>query len=264
MWLDPPAVTSKRDLVLGAPVVNASGTLGFAPDRRAVPAVDHLGAFITNPISLRSRVPATNRACIPFPGGFLLHTGHANPGIHQVIRRCKRRWAATDLPIIVHLLVDSQGALVEMARKLEGLENIIAIEIGLPPDVDPVLLGEMLAACAGELPLIPCVSPEQVPVLLGALKDIQPAAVHLVEPRGTLPDLQGGLVSGRLYGPAIFPVMLPAAQVLTQAGLRVIANGGIHTRGQVEALLDVGVLAVGLGSALWGVEGGFSLLNLKK
>ncbi|MFU8827339.1 MAG: hypothetical protein ACNA70_07590 [Brevefilum sp.] len=263
MWLDTPAATSKQDLVLGAPLVNVSGSLGFTSDRRAVPAVEHLGAFITNPISLRPRVPATNRACIPFPGGFLLHTGHANPGISHAIRRYRRRWAAAEIPVIVHLLVDSPGTLAEMVSRLEGLENILAIEVGLPPDMDSALLKEALAAGVGELPLIPCVSPEQVPLLLESLKDTQPAAVHLVEPRGALPDLQGGVVSGRLYGPAIFPVMLAAARVLTQAGLRVIANGGIRARWQVDALLDAGVMAVGLGSALWGVEGGFSLVNLK-
>ena len=129
MWLDSEKALHKRDLLLRQPLVNGSGTLGFAPDRRCSAFVDHLGAFITNPISQRPRVPAENRAYIPFPGGFLLHSGHPNPGISRVIARQKQRWAAAELPIIVNLLVDSPANLGDMVRKLEGLENIFAVEL---------------------------------------------------------------------------------------------------------------------------------------
>ena len=235
MWLDDEKAFHKRDLVFSQPLVNASGTLGFAPDEHAAPALAHLGAFITNPISRRPRQPAANRAYIPFPGGFLLHTGHANPGITKAIARYQRRWAAAELPIIVHLLVDTPATLIEMVRKLEGLENIHAVELGLPPDCDSTVLGTLLDAGQGELPLIPCVSPEQVPMLIAALIDLQPVAMHLIEPRGALPGADGKIVAGRLYGPAIFPEMLRAAQALTQAGLRVIANGGVTNRSHIDA-----------------------------
>lgn len=263
MWLNDQQGIQKRDLVLSQPLVNACGTLGFAPDQRNSPILSHLGAFITNPISSRPRRPAANRAYLSFPGGFLLHTGHANPGISQAIARYKRRWAAAELPIIVHLLVDTPATLVEMVRKLEGLENIHAVELGLPLDCDPILLEALLEAGQGELPLIPCISPEQLPLLLGRLIELQPVAVHLTEPRGALPDRDGNIVTGRLYGPALFPVMLGATRTLTQAGLRVIANGGVTTHRQIDAMLDIGVLAVGLGSVLWRVDGGMQLVNLK-
>lgn len=263
MWLDDEMAFQKRDIVLKQPLMNASGTLGFAPDHRTSPALSHLGAFITNPISRAPRLPAGNRSCMPFPGGVLLHTGHPNPGITKAVARYKRRWAAAELPIIVHLLVDSPGSLAEMVHKLEALENIHAVELGLPPDCDPAMLAALMEAGLGELPLIPCVSPEQVPVLFGALNELQPFALHLTEPRGALPGPDGNIVTGRLYGPAIFPVMLRTTQMLTQSGLRVIANGGITARWQIDALLDVGVLAVGLGRVLWGIDGGVFLVNLK-
>lgn len=256
MWLDEEKAIQKRDLVLKQPLVNASGTLGFAPVRRAPSAIDHLGAFITNPISRQPRVSAANRAWIPYPGGFLLHTGHPNPGITRAIARYKQRWAAADLPIIINLLVESPASLVDMIRKLEGLENVLAVELGLPPDCDPALLAALMVAGLGELPLIPCVSPEQVPSLLGKLTELQPEAVHLVEPRGAMPASAGNMVTGRLYGPAIFPVMLRNAHALTRAGLPVIANGGVTASWQIDALMDAGVIAVGLGSILWQVRVG--------
>ena len=254
MWLDEEKAFHKRDLVLSKPFVNAAGVLGFAPDKRRVPAVDKLGAFITHPISLRARQPAVNRAYLPFNGGYLVHTGLPNPGINQAIRRFRRSWAAADLPIIVHVLVESPSTLVEMVRKLEGLENVQGIELGLPPACAPTELDAIMAAGAGELPVIPCLGPEQVPLLLDTLMDLQPSIVHLVEPRGALPAAGGEIVSGRLYGPAIFPVMLKAAQVLAAAGLNVIANGGVFARWQINSLMATGVTAVGLGSVLWGLD----------
>lgn len=252
MWFDEEKNLHKRDLALAQPLVNASGALGFVPDPRGMPALAHLGAFITNPISLSPRKPAANRAYLPFLGGFLLHTGLPNPGIHQSIRLYRRRWATAALPIIVHVLVEAPASLSEMVRKLEGLENVLALELGLPPACAPTALSVIMAAGVGELALIPCLSPEQVPLLLETLKDLQPTMVHLVEPRGALPGPDGEIVSGRLYGPAIFPIMLKAAQALVAAGLQVIANGGVSDRWQVDALMNIGVTAVGLGSVLWG------------
>jgi hypothetical protein len=82
MWLDEEKPILKRDLVLNQPFVNASGTLGFAPDLRVQPAISRLGAFITNPISRGPRQPAANRAYLPSPGGFLLHSGPPQPRDH--------------------------------------------------------------------------------------------------------------------------------------------------------------------------------------
>jgi 2-keto-3-deoxy-6-phosphogluconate aldolase len=90
---------------------------------------------------------------------------------------------------------------------------------------------------------------------------LPPVAVPLVEPRGALLARDGKIVSGRLFGPAIFPVMLEASRVLVNAGLRVIANGGVTCRAQVDALMEVGVTAVGLGSALWGAGQGLNLFS---
>jgi dihydroorotate dehydrogenase (NAD+) catalytic subunit len=254
MWLDEDKPILKRDLELNQPFVNASGTLGFVPDQRAQPAISGLGAFITNPISRRPRQPAANRAYLPFPGGFLIHTGHPNPGITRAIARFGRRWGGAPLPVIVHLLVESPAMLVEMIHKLEGLDNILAVELGLPPGCDPDMLSSVMEAAAGELPLIPCLSPEQLPALLIRLCELQPSALHLVEPRGALPGPGGEIITGRLYGPSIFPLMLKAAQMLINAGQRVIANGGIYAHWQVAALIKAGVTAVGLGSVLWQVD----------
>ena len=254
MWLTEDAPIRKQDLYLERPFVNAAGMLGFAPDLRAMPFLGQLGAFITNPVSRKPRQPAGNRCCLPYPGGFLLHTGLPNPGISAVIRQHRRRWASASLPIIVHLLAEDPGSLAEMIRKLEGLENLLAVELGLPPDCTPERLADFLTEAEGELPAVVCLGPEQLPILLPTLQELNPIALHLTQLRGALPNAEGDVVTGRLYGPATHPVMLNAAREAVKAGLPVIVDGGIVEQSQAEALLGVGVLAIGLGAALWGIK----------
>ncbi len=256
MWLDSDSPIHKQDLMLEKPFVNAPGTLGFVPDTRTMPFLKHLGAFITNPISYRSRQPAGSRAYLPFDGGFLLHTGLPNPGFTRAISRFKRRWANSPLPIIVHLLAETPGTLAEMVRKLEGMENLMALEIGLPPGCDPALLGTLLDAAAGELPLIVSLNPDQIPILLEPLKKLQPAVVHLSPPRGTLPNQAGELISGRLYGPAMFPLMLQALKLLVDAGLKTIVYGAVNSQHQAQTLLESGAMGVSLGEVLWKIDMG--------
>jgi hypothetical protein len=252
MWLDDDLTIRKQDLFLSQPFVNAAGMLGFTPDPRTMPSLKRMGAFITHPISRGPRTPAGNRCCLSFPGGFLLHTGLPNPGISRAVSRYRRAWANASLPVIVHLLVETPETLVEMVRKIEGLENILAIELGLPPDCTPDALAGFVTAAVGELAVIPCLNPYQVPVLLPALRELAPTAVHLTLPRGTLPGPDGALVTGRLYGPALFPQMLKAARTLVDAGFQVIADGGNDPL-QTEALLGAGVTGVGLTEELWKV-----------
>lgn len=262
MWLDDEITFTKRDLVLENPFVNSAGMLGFAPDPHSMPFLSQLGAFITHPISRRPRTPAANRAYLPYPGGFLLHTGLPNPGISRVITRYKRHWAGALLPVIVHLLVETPESLAEMIRKLEGLENVMAVELGLPPGCTVSEFSQFMAAAVGELPVILSLNIEQIKVLEEGLSEHPPSALHLVGPHGTLPDSQGSLVTGRLYGPALFPIMLGAVKNLGDLDYPLIVDGGITHRWQAEALLNLWVLAVGLGSVLWQVSG--DILNKKQ
>ena len=178
--------------------------------------------------------------------------------------RFKHRWASASLPIIVHLLAETPNTLAEMIRELEGLENLMALELGLHPACDPSSLKALLDAASGELPIIVCLSPEQIPILLESLKELQLSAVHLCPPRGALPNSAGEIVTGRLYGPAVFPLMLHAMQVLVDSDLKLIAYGGVNTQQQVQTLLESGALAVSLGEVLWKVDIGDMIMKSEK
>ena len=81
----------KYDLEISPPLMNAAGSLGFAPEPSGLVDYSRLGAFVTNPISLRKRTPANSRACLSYPGGLLLHSGYPNPGFQSQHSDSSRR-----------------------------------------------------------------------------------------------------------------------------------------------------------------------------
>ena len=241
----------KIDLVFPAPLMNAAGSLGFAPDARHMASLGEPGAFVTNPVSLSPRSPAQSRGLVAFPGGFLLHSGYPNPGLKAVIRRYAPRWASADVPVIVHLLAHEEGEIAAMVRRLENVEGVSAMEIGLPPEASRELAARLIQAGTGELPVIARLPLERAHELSALAVQAGAAAVSLGPPRGAIPALDGSLLRGRLYGPAIFPFTLAAVQALASSRIPVIAGGGVYRRLDAEAMLSAGALAVQLDTVFW-------------
>ncbi|MGB7093584.1 MAG: nitronate monooxygenase [Anaerolineales bacterium] len=241
----------KYDLLLSPPVMNAAGILGFSPQPSDLVDFGQLGAFVTNPVSLYPRTPARARTSQPYPGGFLLHSGYPNPGLRAVIKQYASRWARSSLPVIVHLLVDRVDELSQMVSSLEGMEGLMGIELGLPPDCEPRQAVELVQAALGELPLIARVPIERAGEFTRLLVESSLTAISLAPPRGAVLDRHGHPVRGRLFGPAVFPLALAAAQEVIEIGVPVIASGGVYQQRQVEALLEMGAIGVQLDTVLW-------------
>lgn len=245
----------KYDLTFHPALMNAAGSLGFAPDAYGPVDLSNLGAFVTNPVSLRPRPPARGRRFLPFPGGFLIHTGYPNPGLEAVIRRHAGRWRRAPLPVLVHLLSDSAAELAQMVRRLERVEGVAGVEVGVPADMQAENSIALAQAASGELPVVVRLPLERAAGLAAAaaaeLAETGIAAASLGPPRGAIPALGQTLAHGRLYGPALFPLALAAVEALARSGLPVIGAGGVYQPSQVEAMLAAGALAVQLDSVLW-------------
>ena len=257
-------MVDKQELFLNSPFLNAAGCLGFAPDLRSsredTGGWNRMGAFITNPISLAARQPAESRVYLPFSGGFLLHTGLANPGLRAVVKRCAAQWAAAPMPIVPHLIASSPDELGRMVQQLEGLENVVGVEIGFAPGIEPGLAAALVARAAGELSIIACLPFESARELADALKQSPASMLCLAAPRGLLPAEgslapDGSLAAGRLYGPALLPAALKLVHDLAGCGLPVIGAGGVYTAQAAHAMLAAGAAAVQLDAVLWNVEG---------
>ena len=250
----PPALTltaGKRDLVMRAPLANAAGFLGCDAAARASFDFARLGAYITPPLSLLPRTAAHGTRVRTFPGGFLLHTGLPNRGLRAAIRQDRRHWAGMPCPVIVHLILRSAEEASEMARWLEPVEEVCALELGLG-EADAVQAASLVAACVGELPLIahlPLGAPASV---FAAAIEGGAQAVSIGAPRGALPGRDGAPMRGRIYGPAVFPFAVQAVAGLKEhLAVPILASGGVYRGEQVAALLSAGASAVQLDGVLW-------------
>ncbi len=240
----------KRDLIFSKPFMNAAGTLGFAPDSRAPVTWSDLGAFCTNPISLRRRKAATAPVLVQFPGGFLLHTGLPNYGFHAALEKFGHRWPDAPLPIIVHLMADRPEETRLMVQVLEGLDNVMALELGFAPLLTDDIILLAVKLCSGELPLIVSLPAEQILDLGGQLLQAGAAALSIAAPRGAM-NKDGEFITGRLFGPALFPKSLDVVHSAARLGYPVIGSGGVGSKADGEAMLAAGALAVQMDSALW-------------
>lgn len=239
----------KRDLYFSKPIINAAGSLGFAPDIRNGISLDSFGAFVTNPISLRPRVPTTQPTLIEYPSGFLLHTGLPNPGIHNVLKKYSAKWTRSNLPIIVNLMADRPEETQQMVRMLETQENVMAVELGFAPLLANDIILLTLEMCLGELPLIFSLPVEQVLSLGPHLLEEGAQVISIAAPRGAL--MTDHVITGRLYGPALFPQTFEAVYSAVKLGLPIIGSGGVWSKQNVDAMLSVGALAVQVDAALW-------------
>lgn len=245
------AFAAREELDMISPWINAAGSLGYAPGGDwPVPMAQ--GAFVTNPVSLRPRTPAEDRTLIEYPGGFLLHTGVANPGLGEVVKRFAARWARSPLPVWVHLIADTPENVAQMVAALEGLDGVAAIVLGIPPRAHGEQALALVASAIGERPLV-----VEVPLTtagdgwIGRLASMGVAALSLSAPRGDLPNSRGEIIGGHLVGPGLFPQALAAVRTARRSRLALIASAGVYTRGQGDALLQAGARAVALDGVLW-------------
>ena len=248
----------KRDLYFSKPLMNAAGSLGFTPDTRTGVSLEPFGAFVTNPFSLRPRLPAAKPAVIEYPGGFLLHTGLPNPGFNAGLKKYSAKWTRADLPIIVHLMADRPEETQRMVRLLDSQENVMAAELGFAPLLADDIILLTLEMCVGELPLIFSLPVEQVLSLGPRLIQDGAQAISIAAPRGALsltpnpsPDGRGELTTGRLYGGSLFPQTLETVYSAVKIGLPIIGAGGVWSKENADTMLSVGALAVQVDAALW-------------
>jgi dihydroorotate dehydrogenase (NAD+) catalytic subunit len=241
----------KRDLYFSKPLINAAGSLGFTPDPRNGIPLESFGAFVTNPISLRPRLPTTHPTLVEFPGGFLLHTGLPNPGLNVALKKYSAKWNRADIPIIVHLMADRPEETQRMVRDLENVENVMAVQLGFAPLLADDIILMNLEMCLGEVPLIFALPHDQVLTLGRQLIDGGASAVSIASPRGAIYDKAGNLVTGRMYGQSLFPRSLDIARSSVMSGIQIIGSGGVWSEADVESMLKAGAMAVEIDAQLW-------------
>jgi len=245
----------KHDLTITPLFMNAAGCLGFSPDLHSGVEWTRLGAFVTNPVSLEPRSPAHGQRFHAYPGGFLLHTGYPNPGLTQALRRHVNHWRRSPIPVIVHLLGRNPVEVEKMVRRLEGVEGIMGVEVGVTSQAGLVQVVSFTQAALGELAVIMRLPLERAAELGQAAVQAGASAVSLAPPRGAYPAVNGEIIQGRMYGPSVLPLALKAVQELTRLGVPTIGGGGVYSHQDMDAMIAEGALAVQLDSVLWRYAG---------
>jgi dihydroorotate dehydrogenase (NAD+) catalytic subunit len=160
-----------------------------------------------------------------------------------------------------------------MVQMLEMQENVMAAELGFAPLLADDLLLLTLQMALGELPLIFSLSVEQVLSLGPRLIQEGAQAIGIAAPRGALsltpdsslrsasqsPGGRGEIITGRLYGPSLFPHTLEIVYSAAKLGLPIIGAGGVWSKENADAMLAAGALAVQVDAALWNPGSIFSV-----
>ena len=247
----------KNTLELQTPVMSAAGVFGYGEVYRDFIHLDKLGAIVTHPITYDQWEPAKGARVVPLDAGVLLHTGIPNPGLNKALRRYRNLWAMLPVPVIVHFVATTIEQIRKGVARLDEEECVAAIELGLPDDIGRENAAEIVQAAVAKtdkpvlarLPLLHAyeIAPAVAETGAGAL-------VVSAPPRGTARDPRtGALVSGRVYGPLVKPMVIHAVALLTRdlPNIPIIGAGGVHSPQDARDYMEAGAVAVQVDSVTW-------------
>ena len=279
------APNHKVGLALANPVMPAAGCFGLGTEYARLVEIEVLGAVLVGPITARPRRGAEPPRTLPIPGGVLLHTGLANPGVAAVTRRTARAWVRSPVPILVHVAGTTPEETASCCRRLSGMAAVAGVELGLRDTIDVSTAPAGRTPGAGPYPykdngagrgLTAAIDDATAVISAAHAATSQPLIVRLplvwadalcepaveagadaltvaAPPRGTAwHEASERFVTGRLYGPFVLPLALRALRrVAERVSVPLIGCGGIHSVEDALTFLRAGATAVQVGGALW-------------
>ena len=256
-------------LRLANPILVASGTFGYAREMANIVDLSRLGGIVPKTITWLPRPGNQPWRTVETSAGLLNSIGLDNDGIEAFLEHHLPYLANLDTAVIVSIAGRTVDEFVQMARKLDALPGIAALELNMScPNVsggvdfgtDPVRCGELVGhvrqAC--DLPVFAKLTPNVSNIASVAKAAAEGGADAIcvintllgmaVDWRRRRPML--GNVMGGLSGPAIKPVALRCVhQVANAVDIPVIGVGGISTIDDVMEFLVTGASAVQIGTA---------------
>jgi len=251
------------------PVMTASGTCGYAEELAPYADLSGLGAVVVKTITLLPRVGNPAPRIAETPAGMLNSIGLQNVGLEAFLREKLPVLRRLKVPILVNIAGKSVEEYAELAKRLEGVPGVSALELniscpnvagGLDYGTDPSLTREVVRAVkqVSSVPVIPKLSPNvtDITVVARAAADGGADALSLIntllgvaiDPHSRRPKIH--TVTGGLSGPAIKPIALRMVwQVARAVPLPLIGIGGIQTGEDAVEFLLAGATAVQVGTA---------------
>lgn len=261
--------SSKRELILTNPVMPASGTFGNGLEYGKLIDIQRLGAIVSKAITLKPRRGNVQPRIAETAAGMINSIGLQNIGVEAILRDVAPIWATWQVPVIANIAGESVQDYAELARRLEGVPGVSAIEVniscpnvesGLEFGVDPRAAAELTAAVRRQtdLPLIVKLTPNisDKVAMARAIVDAGADALTLINTYPAMridietrrPALGWG--SGGLSGPALKPIAVKIVyDVASAVDVPIIGCGGIANGEDAIEFLLAGASAVQVGTA---------------
>jgi dihydroorotate dehydrogenase (NAD+) catalytic subunit len=266
-------------LTLDNPLINASGTFGYAVEYADFVDVARLGGVSVKGISLEPRPGNLPPRTVETAAGMLNSIGLANIGIDAFISDTMPRLRELGVTVIVNTFATSVEDFVTLATRFNDVEGIAALELniscpnvhagGMHFGVSGKAAGEVTAAVRAvtDLPLMVKLSPEAGDIGEVA-RGVEAAGADIISMintiRGMVIDVDRhqpmlGQKMGGMSGPALKPLAVRMVyEVYQQVSIPIIGMGGIGSLRDVLEFLMAGASAVQVGTANY-AEPGISL-----
>ena len=260
--------------ILKTPVMTASGTCGYAFELRDYMDFDKLGGFITKSITPEPRIGNPPQRTIEVAAGMLNAIGLANVGVDKFVEEKVPLLGRMDMPVFVNVAGKTLDDYVEVASRLNGLDEIDGLELNIScPNVkhggiafgtDPGLIKELIGAVREVYPegiLITKLTPNVTDISVPARAAVEAGtnaismvntfigmAINAEKRRPVLANVTGGM-----SGPAIKPLALHLVrkvynEVAKDAGVPIIGMGGIVCATDAVEFMLAGASAVSIGT----------------
>lgn len=264
------APKNPRELVLRNPVIPASGCFGYGQEYSHVIDIQRLGAFCSKGITPKPRSGNPMPRITETPSGMLNAIGLQNPGIDAFIRKYPPMWERWDVPAIVNFSADTVEDFAMMARKLDDVPGVSALEVNIScPNIsaggycfgwDAHMSADVTRAVrqATTLPIIIKLSPGAVDIAeiamaveeagadaISLINTLVGMAIDPVTRQSKIANMTGGL-----SGPAVKPVAVRQVfQVAQVVNVPVIGIGGVMGLNDALEFFMAGATAVQMGTA---------------
>jgi dihydroorotate dehydrogenase (NAD+) catalytic subunit len=257
-------------LSLKNPVMTASGTFGYASEFVDLVDMNRLGAIVVKGLSLEPSIGNPPPRIVETPCGMLNAIGLENVGIKAFINEKLPFLRTLSPPLIVNIYGKYIEEYCELARCIEDVEGISAIEVniscpnvksgGIAFGVDPQAAFDVISAVRK------CISKTMIVKLSPNVTDITQIARSVVDAGADCLSLINTLtgmvidietrrpklanITGGLSGPAIRPVAVRMVWQVAQAvSVPIIGIGGIMTASDALEFIIAGASAVQVGTA---------------
>jgi dihydroorotate dehydrogenase (NAD+) catalytic subunit len=270
----PPEPTPNLAVTLGRlrlpnPIMVASGTFGYGREMVDYVSVGRLGGVVPKTITPQPRQGNQPWRTVETAAGLLNSIGLDNDGIDSFLVKLLPWLVASGAPVIVSIAGANAGEFIDLARRLDGVVGIAAIELnvscpnvshGVDLGTDAGLCRDVVAGVreATSLPILAKLTPNvtSIVAIAKAASEGGADAVTLVNTcQGMAVDWRRrrpmlGNVIGGLSGPAIKPIALRCVHQVRQAvGIPIVGVGGIMTIDDCMEFFVTGASAVQVGTA---------------